>query len=424
MCLLIQTRIASASPVVFAIAYWRRASSLNGAHFTENFAMTLARSILLLSLLTSAVLAPAAEPAQPTGLNRIMTQIGATMVETYPIIVLQRELTEPEQQRLKTNLKRLLQLFQDAEPYIRQRSETYLVSYEFILDYLRETQRAIDAKNLDYARSRLYGVESICTSCHTQDTKLRTLFTGAGRDRFADDVSYAEFNFLTRNYDEAEAYFTRELRAPGAKTEYEVIRPLQRLIIIYAQIKNKPGAGADLLNTFVDLPAHTDATRGELKGWIAGLRALDAKGASNVTAPTFADIESRVREILGKLDQPLEAIRVPPDQEVARVWLTGVLYHYLNRKPPRDEIPKVLYWLAVNDRVVGYNYYFSLADLYLKECVYKYPDHPYARRCLAEYQEFVNFAYSGSGGSFIPPELKQELSKMKEAIDRAGAKQK
>ena len=186
------------------------------------------------------------------------------MIDTYPLIVTQRELTVAEKRLLRANIKRLSELFESAEPFIRARSETYVVSYRFILEYLRETQRAIADKNLDYARSRLYGLGSICTSCHMQDTKLRTLFTGAGRERFPNDAAYAEFNFLTRNYDEAEKYFERDLRSGNAKTEYDVIQPLQRLIVIYTQIKNQPGAGADVLSKFVDLPTHTDTTRGEL----------------------------------------------------------------------------------------------------------------------------------------------------------------
>jgi len=377
---------------------------------------------LIISTVLVSTLASAAEPAAPAPLNRIMSSIGTTMIDTYPLIVTQRELTVAEKRLLRANIKRLSELFESAEPFIRARSETYVVSYRFILEYLRETQRAIADKNLDYARSRLYGLGSICTSCHTQDTKLRTLFTGAGRERFPNDAAYAEFNFLTRNYDEAEKYFERDLRSGNTKTEYDVIRPLQRLIVIYTQIKNQPGAGADVLSKFVDLPAHTDATRGELKGWIAGLRVLESRGADKVTAPAFAEIETRVRDILGPLDQPLSVIRVAPDQEIQRLWLSGILYHYLNRKPPTDEIPKLLYWLAVNDRVVGYSYYFSLADLYLKECVYNHAQHPYAQRCYAEFKEYVNFIYSGSGGTYIPPELTQEMRKMKEAITRASVK--
>lgn len=377
---------------------------------------------LIISTVLMSTLVSAAEPAAPASLNRIMSNIGTTMIDTYPIIVTQRELTVAEKRLLRANIKRLSELFESAEPFIRARSETYVVSYRFILEYLRETQRAIADKNLDYARSRLYGLGSICTSCHTQDTKLRTLFTGAGRERFPNDAAYAEFNFLTRNYDEAEKYFERDLRSGNTKTEYDVIRPLQRLIVIYTQIKNQPGAGADVLSKFVDLPAHTDATRGELKGWIAGLRVLESRGADKVTAPAFAEIETRVRDILGPLDQPLSVLRVAPDQEIQRLWLSGILYHYLNRKPPTDEIPKLLYWLAVNDRVVGYSYYFSLADLYLKECVYNHAQHPYAQRCYAEFKEYVSFIYSGSGGTYIPPELTQEMRKMKEAITRASVK--
>ncbi len=378
-------------------------------------------SIAIAALFTASS-ALSAAPADPVALNRVMTKIGATMVDTFPLIVAQRDLKPSEAKLLADNLNQLTALFTEAGPLIKQRSETYVVSYNFILDYLKETQRAIHGKNLEYARSRLYGLGSICASCHTQDTQLRTLFTGAGRDRFSDDASFAEFNFLTRNYDEAEKYFGLDLRTPGNKTEYEIIRPLQRLVVIYAQIRNEPGAGADALQKYLDLTQHTEATRTELKGWITGMRALDATGAGKTAAATIREVESMVNEILGPLDQPLNVIRVPPDQEVRRIWLSGQLYHYLNRKPPAEEIPKILYWLAVNDRVVGYNYFFSLADLYLRECVYNYPSHPYAARCLAEFQEYINFAYSGSGGTFIPPEMAQELRKMKSIVSNAKSK--
>ena len=78
-------------------------------------------------------------------LNQKMSEIGRVMVELFPLIVVQRELTAHEQTQLKKDLTRLIVLFREAGPHIRQRSEAYNVSYQLVLDHLDKTKRALDA---------------------------------------------------------------------------------------------------------------------------------------------------------------------------------------------------------------------------------------------------------------------------------------
>ena len=355
-------------------------------------------------------------------LNQKMSEIGRVMVELFPLIVVQRELTAHEQTQLKKDLTRLIVLFREAGPHIRQRSEAYNVSYQLVLDHLDKTKRALDAKYVEAARMDLYALGSICTSCHTQDTKLRTAFAGASRARFPSDLAYADFNYLTRNYAQAEQYYDSYLKSAQVKTEFEIMPPLQHLITIYAQVLNQPGAGAEKLSRYAAIKGHTAATKKHLDGWIAGLRALDADGAAKVTEPDVKTVESYVRQYLGPLDAPLAAVHVAPEQEVSRVWLRGRLYHVLNHTSDPAQIPKLLYWLAVTDRAIGYEYYFSLADLYLKDCVLNYSSDPYAQRCFDEYNEYVTYAYSGPGGNFTPPEVASDVTKLRNALSAAQSK--
>jgi hypothetical protein len=373
-------------------------------------------SVVLFSQSFSLHAAPPTAPSSSQALSQTMTQIGELMVELYPLVVARRELANSEKQQIRQDLGRLVQLFHLAQPHIKRRSDTYQVSYEFVLDYLNTTTRALDAGNFDFARGRLYGLGSICASCHTQDTKLRTLFSGTTRNNFPDDFSFAEFNYVTRNYDTAIRYYDKHLRSQQAKTELEIVQPLQRLITIYTQIYNKPGEGARKLEQYLDLENHTPLTKKHLTEWIAGLKELDARGASKVKSVDFKTLQKYVGQYLGPLDEPPAEIFLTPKEEISRVWLRGLLYHYLNGQPAENEIPKILYWLSICDRSIGYDFYFSLADLYLKECILKHSDHPYARRCLDEYQEYITFSYSGSSGTFIPPEVQQELEKLRKAV--------
>jgi len=355
----------------------------------------------------------------PPVLNQKMSEIGTVMVELFPLIVVQRELNNAEQTLLKKDLTRLIVLFREAGPHIRQRSEAYNVSYQLVLDHLDKTKRALDGKFVERARMDLYALGPICTSCHTQDSKLRTAFAGAARARFPSDLAYADFNYLTRNYAQAEQYYDLYLKSGQDKTELEIVQPLQRLVTIYAQVLNQPGAGADKLSRYVAVKGHSVTTKKHLDGWIAGLHALEASGAAKVTDPDIKAVEGYVRQYLGPLDKPLTAVHVAPEQEIPRVWLRGRLYQVLNHMPDAAQIPKLLYWLAVTDRAIGYEYFFSLADLYLKDCVLTYSSGPYAQRCFDEYNEYITYAYSGSGGNFTPPEIKTELEKMRNALNAA-----
>lgn len=350
-----------------------------------------------------------------TTVNNVMSNIGQVMVHLYPLVVSNRPLTPADRIAITKDVDRLVLLFRDAETYIKLRAETYQVSYALVSKLLAQVQSGIIDGDIERARYDLYKLGPICTSCHTQDTHLRTLFAGTDRAKFPDDRSFAEFNYLTRNYSEAEHYFDRYLKADMTRTEFELVQPLQRLVTIYAQILNRPGDGATALNRYLSVKSHSSYTLKYLRGWISGLEQLHRDGAAKIVQPDLKTIEASIQKYIGSLDKP-QPTSIAPEQEVARVWLRGRLYHYLNTKPDRTEIPKVLYWLAVSDRAIGYDYYFSLADLYLKDCVYSFPTHPYAPRCFKSYRDYVTELYSGAGGSFIPADISTELTRMEQVL--------
>ncbi len=350
-------------------------------------------------------------------LNETMTEIGATMADIFPLIVDKRQITASEEKQVHQAMQRLERLFRQAKPFIDRKSTTYHISYDLVQEHLHKTEQAFEQNNIIYARKRLYSLGNICASCHTQDTRLRTLFPGVARQKFHDDFSYAEFNYMTRNYTQAVKYYDRYLKHKGErKTELAIITPLQRLITIYTQIYNTPGVAAKLLAKYRDLPDHTKKTREHLEGWINGLKTLRASGVAQQEKLSFAELENYVQRYIGNDDQAMAEFFSTPEKEVARVWLRGRLFHYLNTRPPQEEVPQILLWLSICDRSVAYDFYFYLADLYLKQCVFGYPKSPYARQCFDEYKNFIEVSYSGSAGVFIPPEVEDELFEMESVL--------
>ena len=357
----------------------------------------------------------AAEQTPSPELNTIMTEIGEAMVDVYPLFVAKRALTDSEIRKIKKALTQMTRLFQQAKSSIKNRPDGYHVSYDFISQYLVVVEAVVAKRPIDFARSYLLAIGEICASCHTQDTTLRTLFAGTSRDQFEDDYAFAELNYMTRDYDQAIVYYEKFLAAPGRKTELEIIQPLQRMVTIHTQIRNQPAAGVKLLKKYETLKDHTPETRAELEGWVAGLTALEANGIGDNKQISFATLEKYANRFLGNVTPLTSGGQATAEEEVERVWLRGQLYHYLNQRARADEIPKLLYWISVIDRSISYSYYFSLADIYLKQCVLEYPKHPYARRCLAEYKTYMHYTYTRRGLK-IPSGIQAELAQMENAL--------
>lgn len=364
---------------------------------------------------------PAAEPPA-AALNRIMTQVGTITVEIYPLIVAKRAFTPQEITRLDDALSQMSTLFSAAAPFIGEKADSYQISYEFISRYLDVVKTVLRTSDIDYARTHLYALGEICASCHTQDTTLRTLFSGTTRDVLPDDYAFAELNYITRDYDDAVKYYEKFLDSPGRKTELNIIQPLQRIITIYTQVHNDPRQAIHILEKYTSYKQHTPETLAELNNWISGLQELEASGVSKTPTVRFATLQEYVAKYLGDYLHTKDHATAPKQstakQEVQRVWLRGQLYHYLNKQPEENEIPMLLYWLAVIDRSIAYNFYFSLADLYLKQCVLKYPTHPYAQRCFAEYENYVDYTYVQYGEK-IPPGIQLELVEMQKALRKS-----
>jgi hypothetical protein len=306
-------------------------------------------------------------------------------------------------------------LFKQAEVAIESKPDGYQVSYDFISQYLVVVEAVVAARSMDFARSYLLAIGEICTSCHTQDTILRTLFAGTTREHFEDDYAFAELNYMTRDYDTAIAYYDKFLNAPAKKTELDIVLPLQRFVTIYTQIRNQPSEGIKSIKKYESLKDHTPETRSELEGWIKGLAALEASGVSKIEPISFKILEDYANQYLGEFTPLTANVPITAEREVELVWLRGQLYHYLNQRAIANEIPKLLYWISITDRAISYAYYFSLADIYLKQCVLEYPKHPYAKRCLAEYKTYMHYNYTRRGLK-IPSGIQEELAQMENAL--------
>lgn len=366
----------------------------------------------------------AAPEPPPDSINATMTKIGTVLGGAYPRLMSRRPLSEPEQVQLGNDLGKLTTLFRAAEPHIRQRSNSYQVSFEFVLEHLNQANAAVQNENFEATRRHLYSLATLCTSCHTQDSQTRTLFTGIGRSEFDNDLAYAEFNFSTRNYAQAKQYYEKYLTSAKSVSQSDFIRVMRRMVVIYAQVQNRPTEGAQDLRKLETTTRLTPPARKHLAQTIHGLEQLAAARVEEETNIGFETISKNVTRYLGNYFSISPVVFSTQDEDVARTWLRGVLFRYLSEKATNDEIPIILYWLSVCDRALGFDHDSSLADMYLRECVLKYSKHAYAQRCFEEYEHYVKVFFTTATEPYPPIEVRRDLEALRRALTAKPAAHK
>lgn len=349
-------------------------------------------------------------------LNRTMSKIGTIMARNYPQLMFPRMMNEQQLDKMDADLRQLKSHFATVEPYIRSKSDAYQLTLGVVRENLDQAIEAMETRQYGLARNRFRVTGTLCSSCHTQDNKLRTLFHGIGRDAFEDDLSYAEFNYSTRNYREAEKYFGKYLRSSEPRYDSDILLPLRRLVTIYTQIFNSPNIGADHLRPYLKLERHSSTSLQYLEGIVAAMEALTDKVDEDLGNIDFAKLEQYVMDDLGGYVTASPILFSNPGQEVRRVWLRGLMYRYLNQKAKSEEIPAILYWQSIVDRALGYNYDFSISDYYLKACIKRYPLNPFARMCYSAYEVYLKHFYTSPIDPILPREVDEELRQLKAVL--------
>ena len=129
---------------------------------------------LLVSLFLSVTLVYSNEKSQ--SINEIMQQVGEVMTQLLPTLLNNKKYNDTKNVAIKNNIDKLSMLFSQAAPHFEGRTGTLKISYQVLLAHILKAQKTYD-KNRLYSQVLLKEVALICTSCHTQDNKQRTLLT-------------------------------------------------------------------------------------------------------------------------------------------------------------------------------------------------------------------------------------------------------
>ena len=322
-----------------------------------------------------------------------------------------------EKEELLKNLNDLSEYFKNASHAKFFQRPGFKPSLEAIKNHLEETIMSVEADNFMFAQKRLNVVGALCVTCHSQlpesvsKNAFRDNIKKEKRERFDSDFSYANYLFLVRRFDEAKKYFEKSievsLSATGKGANQELVASLRNIIAIDTKIKfNYNKANAFISKWEKDARLSKDDQK-MIHRWSDSLKLWKGFDPANVKSmPEF------IEKNLNRLDLKKEII-FTGEEDITFLISSGVLLNFLVENPETELAPEILYWLSLAEHRLSQTYFFSLGDLYLKDCVRKYPASPYAKKCYQEYADSVEAGYSGSSGTDIPVSEKRELTKLK-----------
>jgi hypothetical protein len=351
-------------------------------------------------------------------INQDMTKLSNIIQELTPYLLDKDKFRESNNaDHIQNNIDLLLSLFQDVKEHSDNRPVTFQISYNILYRQLKQAQQAFAGQNTDYARALLFSLPSACVTCHQQDRHFQTHrhILKPNKEQLSSDFELAEFYFLTRNYDKAVYYYNKYVYSPN-KEDSKLQVSIEKQLSVYLQIYKDPKRSMALLATYINRASLPEYLKRDIYEWQTGLSVVQETFRKQSASPSFPELQAYISRYFQESESLPSSLIIPKADKMFYLMLSGYLYDYLYANPKGQESSKVLYWLALCDRALDYNYTLPLADLYLQECIHHDPLHPYAKKCLAEYEEYINFAYSGSRGTDIPQYLSKTLEDLNKLI--------
>lgn len=375
---------------------------------------------LLLSALAPAAIAAdavAIPPPPEPSINETMTEIGALMSN----LISEQVLAEPD-----AALKQLDALdarFGRLGAHAGDRGPAFRITWQTMQEQIARTRDAVDSgiATKENLRNLVHGIASACSGCHTQDDKAQALSFGKLSANTGDPLQRARFSYITRDYAAALKLYDSWLDAqPRLSYNGPVLDAFEGELTIYAQVYRDPDQAIKALKKRLDRSSGSMSkqVRQDIQSWIKGFEEI-RKAKLKPLNPSFAELERYAQKYV--LPHAGTVIGTSQQEKIVYLWLRGLMHEYVQANPADARMADLLYWLASLDRVLDYNFYYSLADLYLKECIVRYPTSDAAESCYDEYERYVEFAYSGSSGEHVPVEVQDELKRLREILDAAHA---
>jgi hypothetical protein len=314
---------------------------------------------------------------------------------------------------VKASLQSLNQKVQNPPPEL-QDSAGFRITFGLLADHISKTQIVFEKGEYEYARMRLNGMTNMCAACHTQTPRISSHSPFSDFDKPAAKPTFENSNFLfvIRRYDQALTGFDKLVRdypKSGLPSD-QLSEVYRRKLAIFARIKRDPEAGIqnlreDLKNRNLPLDVKQN-----INDWISNF----SKWKGEAQDPSKLDTAELIAFVAKKLPPALDRKIAPADPELMNLLrLSGLLYERLYSQSNTKYTQELLYYLAACERSLSPLNWYPLNEIYLKECVVKFPKQDFSQKCYDAYRTGMEERFSNRP---MPEFVRESINALKDYL--------
>lgn len=295
----------------------------------------------------------------------------------------------------------------DADPTIN-----YLTSA-----FHDESKRALQTYQMgqkDYAKQLLRSLTRYCFQCHSRVSNGPHFTPTREQERRLmrlETLDQADFYAATRNYDAAyNRYLEWISDNRNAVTQtFTWERAVKSALVVTIRVMKSPEKSLTILE---QASANSDAPfffRELLQSWKKSV--LNWQKEAERTPKTEEGLFAEATRLMAEA-KTLQ--KFPADRSADVIYLRATLnlHELLQAHPKGGHSAEAFYMLGVAYEVLRLGPIWNIPEFFYVSCIQAKPNSEISRLCFQSAEVSIYNGYTGSGGTFIPNEVKQKLRKL------------
>lgn len=355
-------------------------------------------------------------PEKKSSIREEMNLISQKIRDLGPIIASELEFTKVQNKETLTKaLTELQSRFKNLKKHPVIELQGLSINQLIMSEQLGDVVHLVEKGKAIQGRAKLLSTLNLCVSCHSQSPGIKEskLFSDQDITNFKiSNFEKAELYFITRDYEKANKLYSEFLDSSKKTDDDEMIyKALERELIYFVKIKKDFIAGKAYFEKFTAQKKFSDSVMHEITDWVKMLSGKSLWENFDATKVSEDDMQKFLKQFISD-DEEGPIFTETDSSEVYDLNLSSILLDYYNAHPDTKIGGKILYWLAMIDKRVNDDFFFSIGDFYLLSCMEKYSKDPIAQECYESYVEDMEINLIAQ-----KKELNERLKRLKKLIN-------
>ncbi|MCS6837655.1 MAG: hypothetical protein NZ480_02315 [Bdellovibrionaceae bacterium] len=344
-----------------------------------------------------------------------MFHLKSELDELLPFILNPKEFHKTTQvQKLSEKLANLRKISQQVshEPAIQAQDPVLKFLSQGFQDEINRSYEAFQMGHREYARISLLNVSAFCIECHTRTQSGPSLHFGVAKEVWASMRPIDQLDYLvaTRQFDEARK-LAEKIVKEGLTSQtnvFDLDRAVRLGLLVTVRYDQNPDHALALVNALLSSKSLPFYLKASALSWKNHIHRWKLEGGSAV-APK--DPLALARSLANRMSSANTQDRY---FEIEMMRIQALLNPYITHTNlSRDQLGEALYLLGSSYEVTKDLATWSLHENYYEACIRQVPNSAWAKRCYEAYEKSIYAGYTGSRGTFIPPEVESKLKELK-----------